>query len=125
MGILSALTGNVTDVSPEEARRDLEPILADGERVEAAFKGVRDMHVFTDKRVIVVDKQGMRGSKVEYISIPYRSIHRFSTENAGSFDMDSEVKIWSHGQAEPITIELSRGANLAGLQKALANHILR
>ena len=125
MGLLSALTGNVGDVSPEDVTRDLGILLVDGERVEVAFRGVRDMHVFTDRRIIVVDRQGLRGKKVEYVSVPYRAVVRFSTENAGTFDMDSEVRIWATGFAEPISIELARGANLAGLQQALARGVCR
>ena len=104
---------------------EIGALLFDGERVEAALKGVCDMHVFTDRRLIVVDKQGLRGRKAEYVSILYRSVHRFSTENPGAFDMDSELRIWLTGQAEPISVEIGRGADIAGVQRALAAGVCR
>lgn len=64
--------------------------MLEGENVEAAFKLVRDLIVFTEKRLILVDKQGITGKKTEFQSIPYKSISRFSVETAGRFDLDSE-----------------------------------
>ena len=61
MGLLGTLLGHATDVTPEESREDLEGILLPDEPVEVAFKVVRDLFVFTDKRLILVDKQGLTG----------------------------------------------------------------
>ena len=121
MSILSAMLGNASDVDPSEIAEEYAPILAEGETIEAAFKMVRDTYVFTSKRLILVDKQGMTGRKVEYRSIPYRAVTQFTVENAGAFDTDSEVRIWVSGQAEPIVRELKRGANVEAIQKALAS----
>jgi hypothetical protein len=125
MGLLSGVTGHLGDASVEDVTREIGALLFEGERVEAALKGVRDLHVFTNRRLIVVDKQGLRGKEAEYVSIPYRSVHRFSTENPGTFDMDSELKIWLTGQAEPISLEIGRGADIAGVQRALAAGVCR
>jgi hypothetical protein len=62
------------------------------ERTAKAYQLSRDMFVFTDKGLIFVNRQGLTGSKVEYRSIPYRSITRFSVETAGTFDLDAELK---------------------------------
>ena len=121
MSLLSAMLGNASDVDPSEIQEEYAPILAEGETVEAAFKMVRDTYVFTSKRLILVDKQGMTGRKVEYRSIPYRAVTQFVVENAGTFDADSEVRIWVSGQSEPIVRELKRGANVEAIQKALAS----
>ena len=121
MGLFSAVLGNASDVEPGEVEEEYAPILAEGETVEAAFKMVRDLYVFTSKRLILVDKQGMTGRKVEYRSIPYRAVTQFVVENAGTFDADSEVRIWVSGQSEPIVRELKRGANVEAIQKALAS----
>ena len=121
MGMFSAVLGNASDVDPKEIEEEFAPILAEGESVEAAFKMVRDLYVFTSKRLILVDKQGMTGRKVEYRSIPYRAVTQFTVENAGTFDADSEVRIWVSGQSEPIVRELKRGANVEAIQKALAS----
>lgn len=70
--------------------------------MEAAFKLFRDMMVFTEKRLILVDKQGMTGKKTEYHSIPYKSISHYSIETAGTFDLDAELKIWISSAEEPL-----------------------
>jgi len=74
MGFLNALLGNASTVNKEEVTKEIEPLLADGEEVDVAFKLIRDLIIFTNKRLLLVDKQGITGKKVEYHSIPYKSI---------------------------------------------------
>ncbi len=62
-----------------------------------AVKTVRDVAVFTDKRILIADKQGITGKKIEYCTIPYKSIITYSIETAGTFDLDSEIKVTLSG----------------------------
>ncbi|NDV28747.1 PH domain-containing protein [Desulfovibrio sp. JC010] len=124
MGILDGLMGNASEVDVADVQEELSPILGDSERVERAFKVIRDMYVFTSGRLILIDKQGLTGKKVEYMSIPYKSISTFSVETAGHFDMDSELKMWVSGRRDPISKELKSGSDVVGIQKLLANKIL-
>lgn len=78
MGLFSALMGHASEVSIDKISQEFQPILINGERIEIAFKLIRDMFVFTNKRLILVDKQGVTGSKIEYQTIPYSSIKKFS-----------------------------------------------
>ena len=73
MGLLSGLLGHASDVTPEQTREELEGILLPDEPVEVAFKVIRDLFVFTDKRLILVDKQGLTSRKVDYLVVPYRA----------------------------------------------------
>lgn len=123
MGLLSGLMGLTSDVDVDDVRGELGPIMIDGEEIVLAFMVVRDMLVFTDLRLIIVDKQGVTGRKRMIQSIPYRAITTFSIETAGTFDSDSEMTIWMSGQP-PLTRELSRRSNIAGIQKALAEGVL-
>lgn len=125
MGILDGLMGNASEISVEDVQEELSPILADSEKVERAFKVIRDMYVFTSGRLILIDKQGLTGKKVEYMSIPYKSISTFSVETAGHFDMDSELKMWVSGRRDPVIKELKKGSDVVGIQKLLANKILK
>ncbi|MFC3691869.1 PH domain-containing protein [Chenggangzhangella methanolivorans] len=125
MGIFDGLLGHASSASTETVQRDLAPILAPGEVVGLAFKLVRDMYVFTDKRLILIDKQGITGRKVEHHSIPYRAITQFSIETAGTFDMEAEMRIWVSGQSAPLERTLARGVDVAGIQRALAAGVLR
>jgi hypothetical protein len=62
-----------------------------------AVKTIRDTAVFTDKRILIGDKQGLTGKKIEYCTIPYKSIITYSIETAGTFDLDAEIKLTLSG----------------------------
>ena len=126
MGILSAIIGNASQVDVDKIIKDYEPIFFEGESVECAFILMRDVYIFTTKRLILVDKQGFTGRKVEYLSVPYRAITRFSVETAGHFDLDAELKIWISSAAEP-TLErtFNKSANIYQIQKLLAQYVCR
>lgn len=123
--MLQGLFGNASEINTKDVQRDLEAILIEGEQVVRAFRIVRDLFIFTDKRLILIDKQGITGTKTEYHSIPYKSISHFSVETAGTFDMDAEMKIYISGNMTPIEREFKRGADIRGVQKTLAQFILK
>ncbi|MCL2913594.1 PH domain-containing protein [Shewanella corallii] len=124
MGLLDAIMGNATEVDLTELQQELLPILSDNEQLSLAYKLIRDMFVFTDKRLILIDKQGVTGKKVSYLSIPYKSITFFEVETAGRFDMDAELKIYISGQKDPLVKELKKGTDVVGIQRTMANHML-
>ncbi|MCA0992719.1 PH domain-containing protein [Pseudalkalibacillus hwajinpoensis] len=120
MGILSGFMGNASTMKKEDVKKELSNILADTEEVNAAFKLVRDLIVFTDKRLLFVDKQGMTGKKVEYHSVPYKSISHFSIETAGHFDLDAELKIWiSSSQTPTFSKQFKKDDSIYTIQKIL------
>lgn len=125
MGLLDGLLGNASEVEPSNVQAEFAQVLAPGERVEKAYQLVRDMFVFTDKRLIFVNRQGMTGKKVEYQSLPYRSITRFSVETAGTFDLDAELKIWVTGTAAPIQLQFNKKLSIYTVQSVLASYVLR
>ena len=125
MGLLSALLGDASKADVAEVEQTLEAILADGERVERAFRLVRDLLIFTDRRFIVVDRQGLTGKKTSYDSIPYRAITHFVVETAGHFDLEAELKIWISGTVDPIQRTFTRGQSILEVQKALATYVGR
>lgn len=121
MGFLNGLLGNASTANKEEVTKEVEQLLADGEEVDAAFKLIRDLIIFTDRRLMFVDKQGITGKKVEYQSIPYKSISRFSVETAGRFDLDAELKIWISGEQTPtISKQFKKDSSIYDIQKILA-----
>ncbi|MBL8002576.1 MAG: PH domain-containing protein [Flavobacteriales bacterium] len=124
MGLLDAFLGNASSTDPGGIQREYAQLFVDGETVEAGFKLVRDMFIFTNARLILVDVQGLTGKKIEYISIPYRSISRFSVETAGTFDLDADLKIWITSEASPsIQKRFNRSVNIYELQRFLAFHV--
>ncbi len=124
MSILNAIFGTASEVNPADLQGEFLPILIDGEQITGAFKVVRDLFVFTQYRLILADKQGLTGKKVEYHSIPYKSISQFSVETAGRFDMDAELKIWITSNPLPMKKEFKRGTDIIGIQKLLGTYIL-
>ncbi|AUM95283.1 TPA: PH domain-containing protein [Clostridium botulinum] len=125
MGLFDGLIGNASEVNIMEVEKEYSNILAENERVEKAYKLIRDMFIFTNKRLILVDKQGMTARKTEYHSIPYKSITHFSIETAGNFDLDAELKIWISGTQLPIEKQFNKSLNIYELQSVLANYVLK
>ena len=101
---------------------DVQELLINGEVAERAFRTVRDVAIFTNKRLIVKDVQGLTGSKVEIYSLPYSSVHMWSTENAGMLDFTSEVELWT--RAGNIKIQLKRDINIRTFERLLAEYVL-
>ena len=125
MGLLNGLLGNASKMNIDVAQKELQDVLMPEEKVNLAFKLVRDLLVFTEKRLIIVDKQGMTGKKVEYKSIPYRSISRFSVETSGHFDLDAELKIWiSSAELPAESLQFRSDDSIVAIQKALAQAVL-
>lgn len=122
MGILSGLIGNASEVDIEKIEKEFEKILADEENIEKAFKVIRDLLIFTNRRLILINKQGVTGKKTEYHSIPYVSITHFSVESHGHFDLDAELKIWLKGMELPIVKTFKKDKNVYDVQKALASY---
>jgi len=126
MGIFSAILGNAGAVSPEELVKQYGRLLTENEEIELGFKLLRDTFIFTNKRLILVDIQGITGSKTEYKSITYKSISRFSVETAGTFDLEAELKIWISSEPMPsITKKFNKSVNVYDVQKVLAFHVLK
>ena len=125
MGIFSSLLGNAGSLDPETLQNDYAKLLIPSENIEAGFKLIRDTFIFTNKRLILVDVQGITGKKVEYFSVSYRSISRFSLETAGSFDLDAELKIWISGEQQPsICKKFNKSVDVYEVQKILAQFTL-
>ncbi len=124
MGLFDAVLGNASEIKIEDIQKDFARLLAPNENIEKAYKLIRDMFVFTDKRLILMDVQGMTGKKVEYHSIPYRSVIHFSIETAGTFDLDAELKIWLSGNPTPIQKTFNKSLDIYALQAVLAGYVL-
>ena len=125
MGLLDGMLGNASKIDEQKIQQEFDKILAPGEVVEHAYQLIRDYFVFTNRRLVLVDKQGMTGSKVEYHSIPYRSITHFSIETAGTFELDAELSIWISSTAAPIRKQFNKKLSIYEVQAVLASYVLR
>lgn len=125
MGFLDGVLGNAAEMEVDKLEEELKDIIIDSEKIEIGYNIFRDFFVFTNKRLILVDKQGVTGKKVEYHSIPYKNIRHFSIESAGTFDRDAELKLWIAGQTGPLEKQFGKKtSNIYEVQRCLAEHIL-
>ena len=109
-------------VDPQGVDKVSDILLGD-EYVKAAFAGGRDMVVFTDKRVIAVNAQGMTGKKVDYSSLPYSKVQAFSIESAGSLDRDAELELWFSGLGK-VKFEFGGDSDILAMARLIAEHVL-
>lgn len=124
MGLLSGLLGNATEINAGQANAEFASLLTTDEQIEKAYQLIRDSFLFTNKRLILVDVQGMTGSKVQYHSIPYRTIIHFNVETAGHLDLDAEMKIYLAG-GDFVAKRFNKKLNIYEVQRVLANYVLR
>ncbi|MEZ5127376.1 MAG: PH domain-containing protein [Micropruina glycogenica] len=101
---------------------DVQHLLTQGEQPVAAYRTFRDVAIFTSKRLIVRDAQGMSGKKVEIYSLPYSRIDMWSSENAGSLDWNSELELWT--RAGHIKVKLNKGIDVRRLDGLIAHMVL-
>ena len=102
---------------------DVSDMLVNGETAVAAYKTIRDVAVFTSKRLIVKDAQGLTGKKIEIYSLPYSSIVMWSTENAGKLlDLSAEVELWT--KAGHVKVRLSKNCDVRKFDILIANATL-
>lgn len=109
-------------ISECQSPADVNNILTKNEEVIAAYKTFRDVAIFTNKRLIVRDSQGLTGKKKEIYSLPYSSVLMWSTENAGIIDLDAEIQIWT--KLGIIKVKIRKGLDVRKLDQIIANAIL-
>ena len=107
------------------ARAELGDVLVADEAVHLAFKGIRDSVVFTSKRLVLLNVQGITGKKKDYTSLPYSRIQAFSVETAGHFDLDAELKIWVSSHDTPISKQFGKGVDVYEVQAVLSAYVAR
>jgi Bacterial PH domain len=102
---------------------DVGELLVDGEKAVAAYKTLRDSAIFTTRRLIVRDAQGIRGKKVEIYSLPYSAINMWSSENAGSLlDRNAELELWT--RAGHVKVNLNKGVDIRKFDRLIASAVL-
>lgn len=101
----------------------ISPMFVDGEQIIGTYKAIRDGVVFTNKRIIAINVQGITGKKVDFTSLPYSKVQAFSVETAGVFDLDSELEIWFSGLGK-VKFEFVASANVSEICKKISQLVL-
>ena len=106
-----------------DVREEFHKFLIDGEALFAAFKTIRDQLVFTNKRVISANVQGITGSKVDYTSIPYSKIQAFSVETSGTLDLDCEIELYI-SELGKVKFEIKGSFDLVSFNRHVSEYVL-
>jgi hypothetical protein len=123
MGLFQALLGNANSADVEKVKKEWGSLFAKDEQIAAAYKLVRDYIIMTDKRLIVIDVQGITGTKIEIKSVPYSQIVAFSITTAGILDLNAELHIWTATSVWAIQKKFSKDVNIYEVQGILADAI--
>ncbi|MEU6860793.1 PH domain-containing protein [Glycomyces sp. NPDC046736] len=102
---------------------EVQPLLVDDEEVALVFEGVRDFVVFTNKRIIAVNVQGITGRKRDYSILPYSKIQAYSVETDGLMDNDGELDLWFSGLGK-VRFEFKENVDLPAIAKHIASNSL-
>ncbi|GIH67750.1 PH domain-containing protein [Sphaerimonospora thailandensis] len=109
---------------PEDIGPAVAPLMLHSEQIISSYKTVRDFVVFTDKRIIAVNVQGLTGKKRDFSSLPYSKVQAWSIETAGTFDMDAELELWFSGLGK-VRFEFKGSSDIIHLSHIIASYVLR
>ena len=110
-------------VSDKEFANMVSPMFVNGEYILQTFKGIRDGVVFTNKRIVTINVQGITGTKKDFTSLPYSKIQAYSVETAGVFDLDSELDLWFSGMGR-VRFEFVASANVSEICRVMSENSL-
>ena len=125
MSLLNKILGNASQTSVDQLQAKYGKLIPESENIELGFTLFRDVFMFTNKRLIIVEVQGLTGKKVSYLSLPYKSISRFSLETAGTFDLDAELKIWISSAEHPsVSKKFNKSIDIYAVQRYLSEKVM-
>lgn len=101
----------------------IAPLLVPGEQFIGEYQAMRDFVIFTDRRIISVNVQGVIGKKKDFTTLPYSKVQLFSIETAGVLDFDSELELYYSGVGK-ITFEFSGESDIVAISRVIGEHIL-
>ena len=113
----------LTKINTETVIKDVAPLFIPGEEAIGAYKALRDYVVFTNKRIIAVNVQGVTGKKKDFSTLPYAKIQAFSIETAGVLDLDSELELYFSGLGK-VKFDFSGACDIVKIGQLIGNFIL-
>lgn len=114
---------NLKAININSVRKEVDDLLVDGEQYVSAFQTVRDQVVFTDKRIIVINVQGVTGKKISYMTYPYSKIQNFAVETAGVLDIDCELLIFMVS-GHTLQLDFRSEVNIREISQLIASYVL-
>ncbi len=100
------------------------PFFVEGETILGTYQGIRDGVVFTNKRIISINVQGLTGKKKDFTTLPYSKIQVYSVETSGILDLDSELELWFSGLGK-VKFEFVSNADISGICRTISQFTLK
>ncbi len=114
---------NLREIPLKDVRSEVPSLMVEGESMVMAFQTVRDQVIFTDKRIFVVNVQGLTGKKTSYFSYPYSKILYFGIETAGVLDIDSEL-IFAYSNGAKLQFDFKARVDIRRISTLVSKYIL-
>ena len=111
-----------TDASKFDS--EMRDILIEDEKIIGCYQDVRDHVVFTNKRVIAVNVQGITGKKNDFTTLPYSKITAYSVVTDGTFDLESELDLYYSGVGR-VRFEFKGSSDILEIGRIIAKYALR
>ncbi len=121
--VMDANIMNLKAIKNSDVRSEVPSLLVEGESIVSAFQTVRDQVIFTNKRVFVVNVQGLTGKKTSYFSYPYSKVQYFGIETAGVFDIDSEL-VLAFSNGVRLQFDFRSNVNIREISSLISGYIL-
>ncbi|GCE46090.1 PH (Pleckstrin Homology) domain-containing protein [Thermosporothrix hazakensis] len=113
----------LSPIPPQQVMSLVGPMLVADEQIIAAFKSIRDSVVFTNKRILAINVQGITGKKIDYTSLPYSKVQAFSIETAGVLDRDCELELY-YSAVGKVKFEIRGSFDIVGFNRILSQYVL-
>ena len=110
-------------VDPRNFEDIIAPMMIPNEKIHSAYQGIRDGVVFSNKRIMVINVQGITGKKKDVTSLPYSKIQAYSVETAGALDLDSELTLWYSGLGR-VKLDFVAKTNVAKICQIISAYVL-
>ena len=116
---------NLKPIDISDVRNDVNGLLIPGEDIIAAFRTVRDQLIFTNKRIISVDIQGVTGKRKSFTTMPFSKIQYFTIQTPGFMELipDSEIFIM-FADGTTATFEIKGTVDIGKIGRSISEYVL-